>query len=694
MAFDPYHKWFGIAPSEQPPDFYRLLGLTLFESDPETIANAADGRIAQVKMYEGGVYSAATKRIRNEIESARFCLMSVAQKYDYDQQLRAARLRRARGRLSKLWPTCVAIAGCLAIILAGLLWYSSQDDGTRSAKESSPAVANQDQERADRHGVSVTPTVAAQMQQSEKPVAARPQMANTPTNPQSPAQSSMPQSTPNASNDDSKTGKSAERPEEEAKPMSRPELVAKVESAIVQIKTDRASGSGFVVDESGLIVTNFHVVRDATTATAIFSNKTSVGIAGFVAVDRGQDLVILRTNTTGNVKAIPLRSGLPRKGEDVVAFGSPLGYGDTVSAGIVSQIRTGRELREINERLYTWLGYDLETIWVQTTAPISHGNSGGPLIGMDGAVIGINTWGLPPVDTRITQGGQNLNFAVSSEAVIRLKKNAAGAPSPLASLGNTSPRPAGTGGGSVARSGTQVSITLPTGKVLTETMLDLPHSWQQKLFSQGAVPYVANYPNDDVQGVFNLENGKLDGAAAVFYESGRLRTLVFYKDGRRNGVLKQWRDIGDQAFFDRLLYAEYLNGKKHGLVCLFRVGLPWLIQEWDKDMPQREYLVKHIAGAPTTIPEGEMSPDQIVEHRAAKKQLAAMEEEMTENEARVKRQLSEWSRKEVERARSERARELSSKRTAAISARVADRNAQSAAKFEAIWRLALGRSGF
>jgi len=88
-AFDPYHKWLGIPPEDQPPNHYRLLGVALFESDGEVISHAADQRMAHVRSFQTGAHSAHSQAILNEIASARLCLLSEDKKREYDNRLRA-----------------------------------------------------------------------------------------------------------------------------------------------------------------------------------------------------------------------------------------------------------------------------------------------------------------------------------------------------------------------------------------------------------------------------------------------------------------------------------------------------------------------------------------------------------------------------------------------------------------------------
>ena len=88
-AFDPYFKWLGIPKADQPPHAYRLLGIELFESDTDVISNAVDGRMAQVKNFQTGKFSAASQKLLNEIAAAKVCLLRPEKKAEYDERLRA-----------------------------------------------------------------------------------------------------------------------------------------------------------------------------------------------------------------------------------------------------------------------------------------------------------------------------------------------------------------------------------------------------------------------------------------------------------------------------------------------------------------------------------------------------------------------------------------------------------------------------
>ncbi len=87
-GFDAYHKWLSIPPHDQPPNHYRLLGLGLFESDPDVIAAAADRQMAHIQTYKNGPHADLSQKLLNEIAAAKICLLRPQKKSGYDQQLR------------------------------------------------------------------------------------------------------------------------------------------------------------------------------------------------------------------------------------------------------------------------------------------------------------------------------------------------------------------------------------------------------------------------------------------------------------------------------------------------------------------------------------------------------------------------------------------------------------------------------
>jgi S1-C subfamily serine protease len=189
------------------------------------------------------------------------------------------------------------------------------------------------------------------------------------------------------------------------------DLIEKVDHSVVRIdvtmEEGQAIGSGYVVDETGIIATNYHVMAGAKDATAVFKNGERYPVKGTLMLDGKRDVAIIQIDKTG-LTALELADKLPRKGESVVTFGAPKGLSFSASEGIVSAVREGKELTDYVE--------DLPGTWIQTTAPISSGNSGGPLVKRDGRVTGMNTM--------VLLTGQNLNFAISSVDVGDVLKQA------------------------------------------------------------------------------------------------------------------------------------------------------------------------------------------------------------------------------------------------------------------------------
>jgi serine protease Do len=137
-------------------------------------------------------------------------------------------------------------------------------------------------------------------------------------------------------------------------------------------------GSGFVSDASGIIVTNNHVIADAVEIVVRFQDDTSLP-AKLIGRDEKTDIAVLKVETDKPLAFLPLGdSEKLRVGDWVVAIGNPFGLGGTVTAGIVSA-----QKRDIRSGPYD--------DFIQTDAAINKGNSGGPLVDVDGAVIGINT---------------------------------------------------------------------------------------------------------------------------------------------------------------------------------------------------------------------------------------------------------------------------------------------------------------
>ena len=159
--------------------------------------------------------------------------------------------------------------------------------------------------------------------------------------------------------------------------------------------TDATLGSGFVVDSTGLVATNYHVMAEATAAEAVFKDGRSYRIAGYAAVDVAHDLAIVKLDSAPlDLKVLQLQyDNDPRRLSPVVAIGHPHGNVFSPFDGIVSRIVSTSELPVHSQRfLRKYLQSNADHRWIQHTAQISAGNSGGPLLNQQGEVIGVNTW--------------------------------------------------------------------------------------------------------------------------------------------------------------------------------------------------------------------------------------------------------------------------------------------------------------
>jgi serine protease Do len=155
-------------------------------------------------------------------------------------------------------------------------------------------------------------------------------------------------------------------------------------------------GSGFVIDPSGLVVTNYHVVEYAFEITVVFSDGSRLP-GKMLSASRLADLAIVKVEAGHPLPAAHWgNSDLLQVGDQVFAAGNPFGIGLSVTMGIVSGLN-----RDIQNSPYDDL--------IQTDAPINHGNSGGPLFNMQGEVVGVNSTIISP-----TTGSVGLGFAIPS----------------------------------------------------------------------------------------------------------------------------------------------------------------------------------------------------------------------------------------------------------------------------------------
>lgn len=180
------------------------------------------------------------------------------------------------------------------------------------------------------------------------------------------------------------------------------DLVERVSPHVVTVRTDGGVGSG-VVFRSDVVLTNEHVVGGREQVIVEYADGGRSG-GTVLATDPVTDLAVVRTERK-DLPVAEFREELPRPGDPVLAIGSPLGFENSVTAGIVSGLH-----REIpGSAAQTRSLVDL----IQTDAPISPGNSGGALLDTSGRIIGINEAYIPPA-----AGAVSLGFAIPSATAV------------------------------------------------------------------------------------------------------------------------------------------------------------------------------------------------------------------------------------------------------------------------------------
>ena len=185
-------------------------------------------------------------------------------------------------------------------------------------------------------------------------------------------------------------------------------IYARAAPAVVSIRTGSGSGTGFLIDTKGTLVTNAHVVAGADQVTVRFGDTGRQLSGSVLGVDASSDLAVVHVASSGipsNAKPLGLAdSAGVRVGDSVVAVGNPFGLDRTATAGIVSGL--GREINAPN-------GFQIGDA-IQTDAPINPGNSGGPLLDVTGRVIGVNS----QIETAGgATGSVGIGFAVPSNTV-------------------------------------------------------------------------------------------------------------------------------------------------------------------------------------------------------------------------------------------------------------------------------------
>jgi putative serine protease PepD len=281
---------------------------------------------------------------------------------------------------------------------------------------------------------------------------------------------------------------------------------AKIQPSVVTISVQSGSGvdvgSGVVLDSSGHILTNNHVVAAAARSggiTVTFSDGSTAS-ATVVGTASSSDLAVIKVSGEANlVPATFAESGSLETGQAVVAVGAPLGLSESVTSGIVSN--TARPVRSGTDDGAVYLA-------VQTDAAINPGNSGGPLVDLNGAVVGINS-SIATTSGSSQSGSIGIGFAIPSDLAVRVA-------SELIATGTSADSSLG-----VTVAGSDSNAVESTGATL------------QAVTGGGPAARAGLQAGDVVTKVNDFEVGSSDGliAAIRYYAPGTKVTVSYIRNG-------------------------------------------------------------------------------------------------------------------------------------------------------------------
>lgn len=766
QPFDPYHNWLGIPEQERPISYYRLLGLAPFESNENVIEAAVDQRLAFLRTKTLGPHAAFAEQLMGEIVRARAVLLDPEKKRSYDaaltKLLQDNRLAvpaegLSTGNVEGQGPDGLGLSGAgrrkaytrpkkkglrndllIAYGAATVIFLLVGTGILLSLKKGTPPAENV--AKLDERGpVAVAPQPPEKVPVNEKVGDVPPRWEGVRREippPQPPQGEVVPPVVRNhhPGNVDAIVPAAAQA---EVK-----EWLEKVKKATVVVEGNRGQGSGFLVKMSTgkiVTVTNAHVLRNNADIKIKLADGREFSIKQ-AAVFPEFDVAFLAVDDGMLPEPLELRGDLPKESERVFAYGAPLGLTGTLTEGIVSAIRQTSEIREN----VGGGGLDnpvrkAEASWIQTSAPISPGNSGGPLLDQNGKVVGMNTMGINNLL------GQNLNFALSSVEIARLltaprfadlpKDDPLLAQAPARPAPQPGPRAAGIKsleGWYPFETYSCPDIRLPSGAVFQSGKVRPPQKWRMAIESghvlvycrgqitvaakkevggflvteevgfaavaegdRGAAVYGGSVrrsyvqpgvvspfafyidydENEVMRAALAFNKGLLDGPAVLFEANGHPYLIANYYRGTRTGPLV----VFDEEQYPAL-YVEFTRNRKHGLVCVFDQHLPRWIENWKANQQVEACLIRWQNNQPQVILHSALTnPDELALVREFMAKVSRYLDELETLESELKQNVVvafRWADNEI---KSRRAAAFSAAATEAILARHRAREAAGAA---------------
>lgn len=604
--FDPYYQWLGIAPAHQPVDHYRLLGLAPLESDPQVIRAAADQRFTYLRTFQLSKHADVAERLLNEMAAAKACLLDPEKKARYDATLGATRKpapatdSNGTNSLGTRPQPAPLLASPLSspppppppilpplrsapprLIRPALLGSASRQTtwiaiaiGSALAVGTLVVVAMLSTGNTPRPVALTTSHSPATQPQPAQPVEVPPKTTATPApsvSPQNPAPE------PSA----------GEHP-------AWPSVIAGARPALVRILASSGSvsqsGMGFLIDSRGIVVTNSHLVHQARHLQVTFVNGLDASVLGQPVVDLGKDLALVRI-ATSPLAPQPLRLARsePAPKQPVLALGLLWDHSRPAKAhATVADVRLAQEIFDspaANQSpggVFAGADFDPSARWIETFLPVSQFQTGSPLIGPTGEVVGLCTW--------LGRSKNGIGYALSSIelqralAAVRLEDFSQPTPSKDARL---APAAASQPVDSLAN--VQLpdgSIRLSSGQLFRESMITVDRDAASRLKS------TAQNRNDTVLALVGRnqfktayvefeqrrghEDDSLQGTAVACDTDGHAIYQATYETGKRHGWAMLWTPSGQ-----RIYACQYDHGNRQGPACLFKNDQLRLLVQFD-----------------------------------------------------------------------------------------------------------------
>ncbi len=437
-------------------------------------------------------------------------------------------------------------------------------------------------------------------------------------------------------------------------------------SAIVAIDVEigqrKERGSGFVVDESGLIVTTYQLIAGAKSCHVTLADGDRLPVSRCVAADAATGLAFVAVDKN-KLPTLPIREIAATAGTEVLSFGSPAAYGSRVMLKKIERVVTTEQLQkdfpQSSVQLPFMRHFAKDAPWVESKVPLSSRSCGTPLVTSDGDVVGMTAWW-------IDNDGQRIAITAPAAAIKQLMSRFG----PASTVNMESLPRFERSQSSQLRSSV---VELPSGHALR--MSDFVMS---DIKTERGRQLTIEYPNGKPAVRFERAGDKLEGALVMLYENGASWWSCQYSKNEREGRLLMVTDDGKEPLFA----SNYRKSREDGTAVLFAEGEPWLVRESKGGKVKQYHLVESMKLIESFEPKSRKTA-----LRFALIQLEALEASLKEQEKGIKR----WTRGVDEDERWQRAAANANENRQRSAARRRQRAEENAAVIRDLQRRSYGR---